>query len=538
MKKLFFIVLIYCSNAVFAQIPPPKLIVQIVIDQFRGDLIHQYQNKFGPDGFNYLLRNGIDFSNTHHPHANTVTCVGHATIATGSYPSLHGIIANGWFDRQMQKGTYCVEDLTTEILPTSRTKINLAGRSPKNLQTSTISDEIVLAKKGQAFGISLKDRAAIMLAGHAGKAFWFDKKNGGFVTSNYYYASYPKWVENWNHTYTDNNQPWTLSRELKNYRFATAPLFKNRFTGFGQTFPHYLGSANDKFYYKYLSMTPYADELTANFAMQLLSYENLGQSVNQTDYLGISFSATDAIGHQFGPNSLESEDNLLRLDNTLAKLLKAIDRQVGLRNTLIILTADHGVTDSPAYLTAHHFQQVPPLNKNDIRNAIVSLLAKQFNLPAATLQALTPPYLYLDQQIITDHQLSLRRVSTALAEMLRHKPGIFQAYPLPMSNIEKNWLSAKVDKMASYRAGDIYIVPPPYQSLPHVVRVNHGTPWQYDSYVPLVFTSPGFKARQTSRPASTTDIAPTLAAILKIKFPSGAVGKPLPEITNFYETNA
>ncbi|STX29613.1 alkaline phosphatase [Legionella beliardensis] len=539
MKKLFFVLFIFI-NTVFAETSPPKLIVQIVIDQFRGDLIHQYRSEFGADGFNYLLGHGIDYSNAHHPHANTITCVGHATIATGSYPSLHGIIANDWFDRQTKTATYCVEDLTTFILPTARTTATLPGRSPRNLQASTISDEIDLAQIGRSFAVSLKDRAAVTLAGHAGKAFWFDKTNGGFVTSNYYYSSYPDWVEDWNRHYTAKNETWGLAKDISYYRFQKAPMFKNRFPGFGQSFPHYLDSANNRFYYKFLSMSPYADELTADFTTALIKNEKLGKSANRTDYLGISFSATDAIGHQFGPNSLESEDNILRLDHTLAKLLKTIDEQVGLQNTLIILTADHGVSDSPVYLTNHHFQQIPALNEKDIRTMAEKILTNYFHLPAQTLQAFDPPYLYLDHQLINEHQLSLQQVSSILAEALRQQPGIFQAYPIPLTGVEKNWLSAKVDRMAfPNRAGDIYIVPPPYQSLAsRTDRVSHGTPWQYDSYVPMLFSNPLFKKRQISRPVFTTDIAPTLAALLKIKFPSAAVGQPLPEVMTFYEENS
>ncbi|WP_131782314.1 alkaline phosphatase family protein [Legionella gresilensis] len=536
MKRLAFLFLTVCFNTVLAQTSPPKLIVQIVIDQLRGDLLHQYQTQFESLGFNYLLKNSIDFSNAHHPHANTVTCVGHATIATGSYPSLHGIVANDWFDRQTKAYTYCVEDLTTFILPTTRTKVALAGRSPRNLQMSTISDEIVLAQRGRAFAVSLKDRASITLAGHVGKAFWFDKENGGFITSNYYYTEYPTWVKDWNQNYRNNFEDWDLSKQRQYYRFASTPLFKNRFTGFGQTFPHHLGSDNHKLYYKYLSMTPYADELTADFALKLIQQEKLGALNNQTDYIGISFSATDAIGHQFGPNSLESEDNLLRLDHTLAKFLKAIDKQVGLCNTLIILSADHGVSDSPIYLTSRHFDQVLPLKRNEVRNVIETVLKERFNLPAKTLESFAPPYLYLNHEIINENKLSIQQISTTLADVLRQQPGIFQAYPLPIAGIERNWLSKKVDNMASpKRSGDVYIVPPPYQSLAsRAVRVNHGTPWQYDTYVPLLFANPMFKKQQVTRPVFTTDIAPTLAAILKIKFPSGTVGKPLSEITHIY----
>lgn len=537
MKTKIASLLLLGSSVLFADNPAPKLVIQLVVDQLRGDLIHQYQFEFGADGFNYLLNHGIDFQNTHHPHAYTVTCVGHATISTGSYPALHGIVANDWYNRDTQQETYCVEDLASKILPTTRSKINQPGRSPKNILASTLSDEIVLAKKGRAFAVSLKDRSAITLAGHAGKAFWFDKENGGFISSQHYYSTYPHWAEDWNAHYEPQNETWTLSQDSKNYRYAQAPSFKNRFPTFGETFPHQTGTPDNPMYYKFLSMMPNADELTANFAIKLLTHEKLGNVPNQTDYLAISFSAVDAIGHQFGPNSLESEDNLMRLDKTLARLLKAVDEEVGLQNTLIVLTADHGVTDSPQYLLEHHFTETPPVDEVKLRQTIEATLVKQFGLPASTLQAIQLPYIYFDNQLIAKHQLDIHKVSEQVAKQIVNLTGIFQAYSLPLTNTPSNWLSEKVDKMAfPYRSGDIYIVPPPYQALVNkTIRVEHGTPWRYDSYVPLLFVNPGFTAKHITKPVSTTDIAPTIAAILQIKEPSAAVGSPLPEVLSFYE---
>lgn len=542
MKKLKLISLLTLfllgSPLLFAKVNQPKLVVQIVVDQLRGDLIHQYQQAFGPKGFNYLLANGLDYHNTHHTHANTVTCAGHAAVATGSYPALNGIIANDWYDRKTGKTVYCVEDLQSPILPTSRSKKTLEGRSPRNLMVSTLSDEVVLAKKGRAFAVSLKDRSAITLAGHAGKAFWFDKENGGFVTSKHYYSSYPQWVNAWNSQYTAKKEVWTLSRDMANYRNAQSPRFSNRFPGFGLSFPHHTGAPGSSYYYKYLSMTPFADELTADFAISLLAHENLGKTPEKTDYLAVSFSAVDSIGHQFGPNSMESEDNLYRLDNTLAKFFQAIDKHIGLDNTLIILTADHGVSDASNYLAAHQLEGTRSITMAELHQTIVKDLANRFQLPEKTLVAVSLPFVYLDHQIINEHHLSINEVSRHLATNLRQLPGIYQAYPLPLTATETDWLSAKVDKMAHpERAGDLYLIPPPYFILAEQqeVRVNHGTPWQYDSYVPLLFANPGFKAQQFSRAVDVTSIAPTLATLMMIKAPSGAIGQPLPEVIKQFD---
>lgn len=539
MKKIA-ILLLLVSSSLFAEVQQPRFVVQLVIDQLRGDLLSQYRDRFGQDGFNYLTAHGIDYHNAHHPQAHTVTCVGHATISTGALPAYHGIISNDWYDRKTARETYCVEDLKSTILPTVRTKIQLEGRSPKLIMASTLSDEIMLAQKGRAFGVSLKDRSAITLAGHAGKAFWFDKSNGGFVTSSHYYKHYPQWVERWNKSYEAKNEDWNLSQPLTTYRYAKAPRFDNRFPGFGRDFPHHLGTSDQEQYYKYLSMTPFADELTADFAIDLLHQEKLGQDKNKTDYLGISFSGVDAIGHQFGPNSIESEDNLLRLDRTIAKLLQAIDQSVGLANTIIVLSADHGVSDAEVYSTRYHIAARKSLDQAALKRTIEQILAKKYQLPGQSLASIDLPFIYLNHQVIHAKNYSVKKVSRYLAEVLSDEPGIFKAYTLPTDKTEKSWLTSKVNAMDyPERAGDLYLIPPPYQSLNEIaVKTSHGTPWVYDSYVPVLFVNPGFKAAFISRPVSTIDIAPTLASLLKIKFPSATVGKPLPEVMEQFAPGA
>jgi predicted AlkP superfamily pyrophosphatase or phosphodiesterase len=525
----------YCTT--YAQISQPKLVVQLVIDQLRGDLIYKYQQQFGKGGFNYLLSHAIDYHNTHHPHANTTTCAGHATVATGSYPALHGVINNEWYDRKSQQMVYCMEDLQATILSTEHTQTPIPGRSPRNLYASTLSDEIILAHKGRAFGVSLKDRSAITLAGHAGKAFWFDTTNGGFITSNYYFTKYPQWVKNWNKNYHPQNFDWNLSRPKTEYQNTNSPVFHHQDEFFGQTFPHHVTQTPDPTYFKSLSRTPKADQLTADFAEQLLVAEQLGHSINKTDYLAISFSAVDAIGHQFGPNSLEAEDNLLELDKTLAHLFTVIDQQVGLNNTLIVLTADHGVNDGPTYLKAHHMEEIKPIDLPQMAHYIRTRLNKQYQLPQEVLMSIVPPFIYLNHQVINQHKLQLDEVKNYLAHFLTLQPGIFKAYALPIAYTEKDWLNAKVNKMYyPYRSGDIYLIQPPNQSYgaKNIDRVAHGSPWQYDSYVPLLFAHPYFKAQRIFRPTYTTDIASTLSALLMIKSPSAAVGQPLNEVVKSF----
>lgn len=536
-KYIYFIFLFLSSLNTYAQINQPKLVVQLVIDQLRGDLIQQHQQQFGKGGFNYLLSHAIDYHNTHHPHANTTTCAGHATVATGSFPALHGVVNNEWYDRKSQQPVYCMEDLKTNILNTPHTRIITPGRSPKNLYTSTLSDELILSQKGRAFGVSLKDRSAITLAGHAGKAFWFDTTNGGFITSSYYYAQYPQWIKNWNENYHPQNYDWTLGRAKAEYQNANSPVFHHEDELFGQTFPHHVTQAPSPEFFKSLSRTPKADQLTANFAEHLLTEERLGQSPGKTDYLGISFSAVDAIGHQFGPNSLESEDNLLELDKTLAHLFTVIDKQVGLKNTLIVLTADHGVNDGPTYLKAHHMTEIKPIDIPQMEQYIRTVLNEQYALPEETLMSITPPYIYLNHQVISQHKLKLNEVKNYLAHALTQQPGIFKAYALPITDIQKDWLNAKVNKMYyPDRSGDIYLIQPPNQSYgtKSKDRVTHSGPWQYDSYVPLLFVHPYFKAQRIFRPTYTPDIAPTLSAVLMIKNPSAAVGQPLQEVVQAF----
>jgi predicted AlkP superfamily pyrophosphatase or phosphodiesterase len=370
-KLCLTLVLTALSHASVAA-PDIRLVLQITVDQLRGDLPLRHMEQFGEGGFKYLEQKGVWYTNANYQHANTETIVGHSSLATGAVPATHGMIGNVWLDRDTDQLVYNVEDpryslLTSnadvdkasEIDPTQRVA-NSDGRSPLALLSSTFSDQLAIRypEQSKIFGVSVKDRGAIPLAGDSGKAFWFSKAAGEFVTSNYYYDAYPQWVLDWNkagklNAYAD--QSWELTNEPESYqRIAQDDSdWETDFPGYGRVFPHPWGPRDGKYFTTLLTVSPAGDELTLDFAKTLLQQEGLGQDAIP-DYLSISFSSTDYVGHLFGSSSLEMEDNLIRLDRTLAELFRFIDQEVGLEHTLIALSADHGGPEAPGYLQQLH----------------------------------------------------------------------------------------------------------------------------------------------------------------------------------------
>ena len=555
-SRFSLIVLAVTTNIASAN-PQPKLVLQITVDALRGDLPQRFSNVLGDGGFRYLMEQGIHYSAANYQHANTETIVGHASLATGTVPAAHGMVANVWFDRELDRLVYNIEDpdyhlLTvgadvddkTEIDPTQRAA-RVDGRSPNNILSSTFSDEMSVHFAGQSkiFAVSVKDRGAVSLAGHAGKAFWFSKAGGEFVTSNYYYQQYPGWVNEWNArkpaaAYADKS--WTLMHPQAKYLFGAADDrdYETDFPGFGRTFPHAYGKTDDKYFTTRLTLSPAGDELTLDFAKTLLTSEQLGQD-DVPDYLAISFSSTDYVGHLFGASSLETEDNMARLDRTLADLFSFIDKEVGLENTLIVLSADHGQPEVPGYLremgidNAHYFD-TGALDKTPA----IMALKKQFGLGEELIEAFYQPYLYLNQDLIRAKGLDQAEVEQAVAAELLKFDGV--AYAISSTALRTDSLPDTLmtrSILRNYhpkRSGDIYLVFEPnvfindFDGL--IVASTHGSPWRYDTFVPLIFAGAGLSAATLSRPVTPYDIAPTLAAYLGVKPPSGTIGMPLPEV--------
>lgn len=534
----------------------PKLIVQITVDQLRGDLPTRYSERLGSGGFKYLWQEGLVYRDAHHAHANTETVVGHATLATGTYPSIHGMVGNLWFDRETGRSIYNIEDADYSLLskdadvnddeeidPTQRAA-NTGGRSPKAILTTTFSDELSANTNGQAkvFAVSVKDRGAVSMAGHSGKAFWFSKSIGEFVTSDYYYDKYPEWVNQWNgqqlpQTYADSQ--WTLLNKANSYLFKDSDdrAWETDVAGFGRVFPHAYGKGSSAYFNTLLTLSPAGDELTLDFATALLKSEKLGQD-NITDYLAISFSSTDYVGHVFGPSSLEAEDNILRLDRTLAKLFKTLDKQVGLENTLIVLSADHGGPDTPGYLAEHN----TPAGYVDLSawetDSAIQRIKKRFNIKGKLIEKFEHPYLYLSADVNANLSIDRTALDQAISAELTSFDGVNSALSsnaIQQGRLDDNYVNQLVkNNFHPLRSGDFYLVFKPnwfinaFDGL--TVASTHGSPWRYDTYVPVVFAGAGVESNQVQRRIHTVDIAPTLSAFLGIKPPSGSVGEVLPEV--------
>lgn len=535
----------------------PKLILQITVDALRGDLLQRFSAVLGDGGFRYLLDKGIYYSNAHYQHANTETIVGHASLATGSVPAAHGMVANVWFDHGQDRLVYNIEDARYHLLTAGadvdrKTEIDHTqamarsdGRSPDNILVSTFSDELAVHFSGRSkiFGVSVKDRGAVSMAGHAGKAFWFSKKNGQFVTSNYYYDKYPDWVNDWNAKKPATayaGKSWQLLHPSSDYLFGDADdrEYESDIAGFGRTFPHAYGKTDNKYFNTKLTLSPAGDELTLDFAKTLLDKEQLGQDA-VPDYLAISFSSTDYVGHLFGASSLESEDNIARLDRTLADLFAYIDKKIGLKHTLIVLSADHGQPEAPGYLhdlginNAHYFDP-----KSLDKAPAITALKKRFGIGEELIEAYFHPYIYLNRDLIRKKGLDQGAIEQAVATELLKFDGV--AYAVSSSALRTDSLPDTLmmrSVLRNYhpkRSGDIYLVFEPNVFINNfgklIVASTHGSPWRYDTYVPVIFAGAGLKAAKVSRAITPYDIAPTLSGYLGVKPPSGAVGTPLLEV--------
>lgn len=534
----------------------PKLILQLTVDQLRGDLPWRYYERFGEGGFRYLMEEGTVYLDAHHRHANTETIVGHTTLATGADPAAHGMVANVWLDRATGQLTYNVEDArypiltagagvdrSTEIDPTQRAARS-DGRSPAAIQVSTFSDELSLfyGRQSKVFGVSVKDRGAISMAGHTGKAFWFSKQSGEFITSRFYYDRYPDWVTAYNERGPAAGyaaRSWQLLNKASTYVFGDADdrAYETALPGFGRVFPHPFGQPEDRFYTTLLTVSPAGDEITVAFAKAVIDNEGLGAD-EVPDYLGVSLSSTDYVGHVFGPSSLEAEDNLLRLDRALADLLAFVDKRVGLEQTLIVLSADHGAPEAPGYLQELGFESdyINPASF-DAKVEFAPVKA-QFGIGEELITTYFHPYLYLNRVLIEEKGLDQALVEEAVAKVLMDFDGVALAvssmalregrvpdFPL-VESVRRNFNPT--------RSGDIYLVFEPNRFINDfdglIVASTHGSPWRYDSHVPIVFAGAGVPARRVARRVETVDVAPTLSLLVGTKPPSGAVGLPLHEV--------
>ncbi len=530
--------------------PPVKLVLQITVDGLRGDLLNRYSANFGEGGFRYLLKNGAVFSSAHYQHANTETIVGHTTLATGAFPSEHGVIGNVWFDSEAGELSYNIEDPKHPILPTRKKETKGAqldpsqkaartqGRSPAAILAATFADVLSEFHAGRAkiFGVSGKDRGAVSMAGKVGKAFWYSTNSGDFITSDYYYKAYPAWAARWNaerkaESYAGKS--WKLLNKPSTYLLAKQDdrPYETDLKGYGRVFPHPYGKLGDKLLFTRLLVSPVGDQLALDFSKQIVINEKLGKD-NVPDYLAISFSSVDAVNHFFGPSSLENEDVIMHLDRTLADLFSFIDQQVGLKNTLVVLSADHGMADMPEYMTSLGYKAGRLYSKEVVRIAKEAGV-KNFKTPGL-VRLFYRPYLYLDHAKITAAGLDTARVEKVIAKALTDTEGIALAVPRSgLGPLQKPPILKQVKRnYHESRSGDIYLIQDPYWFLydKGPIAVMHGSPWSYDTHVPIIFSGPGIKAQSIGRLVHPVDVAPTLSAYLGMSPPSSAAGSPLREV--------
>ena len=552
MLKTPLTILALCSTLLASTIVHAKvqLVLQITVDGLRGDLLPRYEDRFVEGGFRYLLDQGIVFTNANYQHANTETIVGHTTLATGTSPWAHGMIGNAWFDKHRGELIYNIEDADYTILPTreadgkaaqldpSQSLTRTNGRSPRNILATTFGDELKVKTVGKAkvFGISGKDRSAVAMAGHAGKAFWYSTEHGDFVSSRYYYERYPQWVNSWNSEGKAEryaNTDWALLNPESSYLLAAQDdrPYEADLNGYGRTFPHSFGSADHDLFTTRLLVSPVVDHLLADFARALINAEQLGQD-QVPDYLSVSFSGVDAVNHFFGPSSLENEDQVLQLDRTLADLFAYIQTTIGLDKTLIVFAADHGMAEMPEYMTELGVSSGRIVSK-DIIHSLNILAEAEYGIENI-VRYFYRPYIYLDEEKIRRAGLKVRAIESRLAEWTQDIEGISLAVSTQnMSKLQATPVLQRVRRNNHrQRSGNIYVVQERYWYLFEggSIAAMHGSPWKYDTHVPIIFAGSGLKPERVHRPVHPTDVAPTLALLLGTKFPSAADGQPLIEV--------
>lgn len=553
----------------------PRLVVGIVVDQMAYDFLVRFRDKYGDDGFERLTGGGFIFRNAKIDYVPTTTGPGHASIYTGAPPSVHGIIGNDWFVRAPENGeTYCARDDTASLVGEGGEK---SGHlSPANMLTSTVSDELRLATgmKSRVIGIALKDRAAILPAGHLGSAaYWLDDESGEWVTSTYYYRSaglkegekpdLPEWVRDFNEKNSAEhfvNSPgidgvWKTLRDISDYTeslpddtpYEKSIRGKDEKTGeYGEpVFPYVLKDVladnpeeTKGQYGRLIKATPFGDTITKDFAVTAIRGEGLGKG-GVTDFLAISFSSPDIIGHYYGPRSVEVEDAYLRLDLDIADLLDTLDREVGEDNYLVFLTADHGVADVPQYLQDEGVPAGYFMEDDEVISRLNEHLGKKFKLGGIKfVLAYNNQQVYLDRGLITDKPgLSLDKVEREAADYLMTLDGVADA--VTSSELNGADFSSGVRELVQNgynpkRSGDVAVIMEPgwieYKEKYGKKGTTHGSPYDYDTHVPIIFYGWNIAHGQSVRLVSITDIAPTISALLKIPYPNGATGNPLSEL--------
>jgi predicted AlkP superfamily pyrophosphatase or phosphodiesterase len=523
------------------KLPRPKLVVGIVVDQMRWDYLYRFYDRYQSNGFKRLLNEGFSCDNTQIDYIPTFTAPGHTCIYTGSVPAIHGIAGNDFIIQATGKSMYCTEDTTVKTLGST----SKAGEmSPRNLLTNTVTDELKLATnfRSKVIGIALKDRGGILPAGHsANAAYWFDDKSGNWISSTYYMTDLPQWVKDFNaqklpETYL--KQDWTPLYPVDTY-VQTLPdnsKFEGKYAGTDAPVLPVKTSAIYKGNLGMIRSNPFGNTMTMDLAVAAINGEQLGAH-EVTDFLAVSFSSTDYIGHQFGPNSVEIEDTYLKLDRDMATFFTFLDAKLGKGNYTVFLTADHGAAHNTGFLNAHG---IPAGVWEDgaIRDSLNKFLTSKYKVEKLVI-SLNNYQVNFDNKNIKYAQLNKDAIIKDALDFMQKQAGV--AYAVDMRNIQSSSVPEELrNRMINgynvEHSGVIQIILQPGWFSGHSVGdggptgTTHGTWNPYDTHIPLVFMGWGVQHGHLNRETHMTDIAPTVAALLHIQAPNGNIGKPISEV--------
>jgi len=536
MKKVLIVSgLVVASFFAMAQTPVrPKLIVGMVVDQMRWDYLYRYQDRYTNGGFKRVLREGFSCENTIIPYLPTYTAPGHTCVYTGSVPALHGIIGNYWYSKKLGRNVYCTED---DSVSTVGTRSAAGKHSPRNMWSSTITDELRMATnfRNKTIGIALKDRGSILPAGHtANAAYWFDNDGGQWISSSFYMKELPAWVQQFNARKLPDvymKQGWKPLYPIETYKQSTVDnkWYESNLPGEDNTFDHATETiTNDK--YNAFRHTPFGNTLTFEMAKAAIEGEKLGSS-GETDFLAVSFSSPDYIGHLFGPNSIEVEDAYLRFDRELSAFLSYLDQKVGKGNYLLFMTADHGAAHIPGF-SKEHKMPAGVLDDADIKVHLNRLIEKDFGLKGAIAQVINYQ-VYLNDSLLLQTKTDYTAIRKYIINELLKYPGINSAFELNISNA---YLIPELLKMMVQNgynqklSGDIQFIFKPQWFDGWETGTTHGVWAPYDSHIPLLWFGWNIKPGKTNRQVYMTDIAPTLAAMLRIQMPNASIGEVIQEV--------
>jgi len=531
-KAIFYFLLIFSFTASAQNIQRPKLVVGIVVDQMRWDYLYRYYDGYSNDGFKRLLREGFSCENTFIPFTPTYTAAGHACVYTGSVPALNGIIGNNWYDPRKKRVVYCTDDDTAKTIGSNST----AGKmSPRNLWSSTITDELRLATnfRNKTVAISLKDRGSILTGGHSSKhSYWFDNASGGWISSNFFMNELPDWVKRFNDKKLPDQylrEGWNTMYPLSSYIQSTAD--SNNYEGRleDRTFPHITSGITNNKYESFRHM-PAGNTYTFEMAKAAVTAEGLGKK-NFTDFLAVSFSSSDYIGHLFGPNSIEVEDMYYRFDKELGDFLKFLDVSVGKGQYLLFLTADHAAAQNPRFLADQKIA-TGSIDQTAMRKNLNDSLQKRFNT-AGLIESMINHQVHLNDSVIMRNNLDKTTIKQFITDHLIKQEGI--SHVVDLANIGNSALPETIKEMLNNGfnqklSGDQQVILKPQWFEGLQLGTTHGSWNPYDSHIPLLWFGWKVKPGKLNREVYMTDIAPTLAAMLRIQMPNASVGKVIEEL--------